>query len=111
MDRAAGEYSVKDLHSMGALLRAALGSMGLDRIELSLTLMEEWDEIAGSPWAGASTPLVVKDGELIAEAGSGAAVRFLRYAVGDLSRRLDERFGEGVINNVVVRPPPARFSP
>jgi hypothetical protein len=99
---------MKDLHSVGALLRSMLGSMGLDRVDLTLALMEEWDEVAGAPWAGASNPVVVKDGELIVEATSPTAVRFLRYSVGDLLRRLDDRFGEGAVNAVTVRPPPSR---
>ena len=99
---------MKDLHPVGALLKSILGSMGLERVQLTLTLMEEWDDLAGSPWVGASNPLVVKDGELIVEATSPTAVRFLKYAVGDLMRRLDGRFGEGVIESVTVRPPPSR---
>jgi hypothetical protein len=99
---------MKDLHSFGALLRTTLSGLGLERIDLTLTLLEEWDEIAGKPWAGASSPVVVKDGELIVEAGSPTAVRFLRYSTGDLLRRLDERFGEGAVRAVTVRPPPAR---
>ncbi len=99
---------MNDLHSVGALLRSVLGSMGLDRVDLTLTLMEEWEAIAGAPWAGASNPVVVKDGELIVEAASPTAVRFLRYSVGDLLRRLDDRFGEGAVTGVTVRPPPSR---
>ncbi|MDF1596677.1 MAG: DUF721 domain-containing protein [Acidimicrobiia bacterium] len=99
---------MNDLHSIGALLRSALGAMGLEQVDLTLSLMQDWDEIAGSPWAGASNPLVIKDGVLIVEAASSTAVRFLRYSVGDLMRRLDERFGEGVVNAVTVRPPPTR---
>ena len=99
---------MKDLHPVGALLKSILGSMGLDRVQLTLTLMEEWDDLAGSPWVGASNPLVVKDGELIVESTSPTTVRFLKYAVGDLMRRLDDRFGEGVIESVTVRPPPSR---
>lgn len=108
MDGRERDRPMKDLHSFGGLLRSVLGSMGLDRIDLTLSLMEEWDEIAGAPWAGASNPLVIKDGELIVEAISPTAVRFLRYAVGDLMRSLDDRFGEGVVSAVTVRPPPAR---
>lgn len=108
MDHREPGDSVNDLHSIGALLRSALGSMGLERVDLTLSLMRDWDEIAGSPWAGASTPLVVKDGELTVEAASATAVRFLRYSIGDLMRRLDDRFGEGVVIAVTVRPPPTR---
>lgn len=100
---------MKDLHPVGALLKSILGSMGLERVELTLALMEEWDDIAGSPWVGASNPIVVKDGELIVEATSPTTVRFLKYAVGDLMRRLDDRFGEGVIESVTVRPPPSQL--
>ncbi|MDH5373257.1 MAG: DUF721 domain-containing protein [Acidimicrobiia bacterium] len=93
---------------MSSILRSALSALGLERIDLTLTLMSEWDEIAGEPWAGSSNPLVVKDGELTVEAASPTAVRFLRYSTGDLLRRLDERFGEGIVQVVTVRPPPAR---
>lgn len=97
---------MKDLHSLGALLRSTLGALGLERVEVTLALQNEWEELAGDPWAGASRPMVVRDGELTIEADSASTVRFLRYAIGDLSRKLDERFGEGVINNIVVKAPP-----
>ena len=65
---------MKDLHPVGALLKSILGSMGLERVELTLTLMEEWDDIAGSPWVGASNPIVVKDGDA-AQAASSQEIR------------------------------------
>ncbi len=102
---------MNDLQSIGALLRATLGSLGLDRIDLTMRLMKDWDEIAGPPWAGASNPVVVKDGELIVEATSPGSVRFLRYSIGELIRRLDEQVGDGVVSAVTVRPPPARNLP
>lgn len=98
---------MSDLHSIGALVRSALGALGIERVDVTLTLMEEWNEIAGPPWAGVSTPVVVKGGELIVEAASATTVRFLRYSVGELLRRLDERFGEGVVATITVRPPTA----
>ena len=70
-----------------------------------MDLEEHWDEVAGAPWVGISRPVVLRDGELVVEADVGPAAGLLRYAVGDLHRRLDSRLGPGMVDRIAVRQP------
>jgi hypothetical protein len=87
----------------GHALDAALQRLGIADLDVLMELDRAWDEIAGSPWSGVSRPVVLRRGELVVEAGSGPAAGLLRYAVGDLHRRLDGRFGPGVVAAITVR--------
>jgi hypothetical protein len=88
-----------------AALADALRRLGIAPIEVIVDLEEHWDEVAGPPWVGISRPVVLRDGELVVEAVSGPAVGLLRYAVGDLHRRLDSRLGPGMVDRIAVRLP------
>lgn len=79
--------------------------MGLPDPGLMASLSEEWDQLAGHPWAGRSRPLVVQGQTLVVEADSPSLVAFLRYAEKALVEAITTRFGEGVIHSVEVRPP------
>ena len=95
-------YDKKDLTNVSGPLRAALRRLGLGDMDVLFRLMNEWDEVAGAPWAGASSPVFMKDGELVIEAVALPAVRMLRYATGDLMERLDEFCGPGVVESVRI---------
>ena len=87
------------------LLEGLLQKLGLPAPSVSKSLAEGWDEMAGAPWSGQTRPLFIREGELVVEAISPALVGMLRYAIGDLMRRLDDQLGEGVVETVrVVRP-------
>jgi hypothetical protein len=88
-----------------AALAEALLRLGIAPIEVLMDLEEHWDEVAGAPWVGISRPVVLRDGELVVEATSGPAAGLLRYAVGDLHRRLDSRLGPGIVDRIAVRQP------
>lgn len=90
------------LEPIGAPLRNALRNLGLGEIEVMLTLMENWDDLAGKPWAGASAPAKLHQGELIVRAEEASSVRMLRYATGNLIERLDQALGVGVVTSVKV---------
>jgi hypothetical protein len=90
---------------MDGLISRALRNLGIDHLEVIMTLTEEWGNVAPEPWCSHSTPLLLKDGELLVEADSPQAVRLLRYAIGGLLQALDERFGGGVVGSVRVQPP------
>jgi hypothetical protein len=94
------------LESMGGLLAKALQNLGIERLDVMLSLVGDWEEIAPEPWRTQAKPLLLKDGELLVEATSPQTVSLLRYAVGDLLRSLDTRFGEGVVGTVRVQSPP-----
>lgn len=94
------------LESMEGLVANALRNLGIERLDVMLGLVSDWEDLTPKPWCSHATPLLLKGGELLVEAASPQAVSLLRYAVGDLLRTLDERFGEGVIGSVRVQPPP-----
>ncbi|MDH3259382.1 MAG: DUF721 domain-containing protein [Acidimicrobiia bacterium] len=99
------------LESMDGLVARALKNLGIERLDVMLSLVNEWEELTPEPWSSHATPLLLKGGELLVEAASSQAVTLLRYAVGDLLRRLDERFGVGVVGSVRVQSPPPRTRP
>jgi hypothetical protein len=84
------------------LLEGLLAKLGLPSPSVSSTLEEGWDAMAGAPWSGQTRPLFIREGELLVEAVSPALVGLLRYAVGDLMKRLDGHLGEGVVESVRV---------
>jgi hypothetical protein len=90
------------------LLEGLLHKLGLPSPSVSRSLDEGWDEMAGPPWTGQTRPLFIRGGELVVEAISPALVCLLRYATGDLMRRLDEQLGEGVVDTVRVVGPNQR---
>lgn len=85
-----------------SLLESVLARFGLPPPSLSHSLADDWDELAGGPWSGHTRPLFIRERELVVEAGSPALVGVLRYAVGDLMRRLDERLGPDVVESIRV---------
>jgi hypothetical protein len=99
---------VTDPVRFDAALADVLHRLGMAPVEVLVDLEEHWDEIAGEPWVGASRPVVLRDGELVVEAVSGPAAGLLRYAVGELHRRLDTRLGPGTVDRVTVRLPDRR---
>ena len=82
-----------------------LARMGLGGVELLDQLRSEWPQLAGDLWYPDARPVLVQDGQLVVEAIPGA-VGLLRYATGELLRRLDDRFGQGVIESVRVKNAP-----
>ena len=99
----------RDLTNVSGPLRDALRRLGLGNMDALFRLMNEWDTVAGAPWAGASSPVFLKDGELVVEAKALAAIRMLRYATGDLMESLDEFCGPGVVDSVRIVGPKEEF--
>ena len=91
-----------------ALLEGLLAKLGLPAPSVSKSLDEGWDDLAGPPWSGQTRPLFIREGELVVEAVSPALVSMLRYAVGDLMKRLDGHLGEGIVETVRVVGPNRR---
>ena len=89
----------------GDALGASLRRMGLAEPSMMLELVEEWETIAGEPWATQAVPLYVRGGVLVVESVDRAGGAFLRYGVSELESRLDARFGPGMITKVEIRPP------
>lgn len=95
----------RDISAVGNLLEPLLAKLGIANLTTLTELTEQWDTLAGSPWAGNSTPQVIRHKELVVEANSNAGVRMLRYAAESLAKRLSDHFGDGVIDTVRVVAP------
>jgi hypothetical protein len=95
----------RDLSALGEFLGPLLADLGVASLDILSELAENWDELAGSPWAGNSIPQVVRHGELLVEAQTASAVRLLRYAAETLAKGMAEHFGADVITSVRVVPP------
>lgn len=91
--------------ALESVLSRLLHSMGLPSPDLLPQLRETWDVLAGPPWAGQSSPVLIRRGELVVESNSSQLVSVLRYASGELLRRLDEEFGAGRIDTIRVTGP------
>lgn len=94
------------LESLSALVASTLKNLGIERLDVMVSLVAEWEQVTQEPWRTHATPMLLKGGELLVEASSPQAVSLLRYAVGDLMRSLDERYGEGTVASVRVQSPP-----
>lgn len=97
-----------DLQPLDGGLRRALARLGLRDVDLMLEIRGDWDDLAGPPWAGASRPLGLADGELAVEAAAPGLVAMLRYAAPSLAERLTDRLRTDRIRSVRVVPPPRR---
>ncbi len=99
---------VSDLTSFGSSLDEVFRRLGLPDPVVMGRVSSDWAEVAGAPWVGRSTPLYIQGTTLVVEASVPSMVAFLRYAVSDLVKALAAHLGEGVIDQIEVRPPASR---
>lgn len=97
-----------DLTSFGSSLDELFRRLGIPDPTVMNRVVEDWDGLAGPPWAGRSKPLFIQGKTLIVEASAPSVVAFLRYAVNDLIATLGTHLGAGVIDQIEVRPPARR---
>ncbi|HEX6219528.1 MAG TPA: DUF721 domain-containing protein [Acidimicrobiia bacterium] len=95
----------RDLEHFSDSLDDMFRKMGLSDPVVMAALTNEWDELAGPPWAGRSKPLYIKGSTLVVEASSGSMVAFLRYGEVNLVETLGKRFGEGIVKSIDIQPP------
>jgi len=94
-----------DLSSFESSLDEVFRRLGLPDPIVMSRVTADWDELAGTPWSGRSTPLFIQGKTLVVEAVSPSMVAFLRYGSADLVKALAGRLGDGVIDQVEVRAP------
>ena len=87
------------------LLEETLRRLGIPSPSVFAQVSAEWGEVAGEPWASQSRPLYIRSRELVVEALAAGLVAMLRYGVGDLLRRLDQAYGEGLVDSVRIVAP------
>lgn len=91
--------------ALDSVLSRLLANFGLPSPDLLPRLQQSWPDLAGPPWAGQSAPVLLRRGELVVESASPQLVSILRYASGELLRRLDEELGPGRIDTIRVTAP------
>lgn len=97
--------SDNELESFSDSVDEMFKRMGLPDPVVMAALSSEWDQLAGTPWAGRSRPLYIQGATLVVEASSASMIAFLRYGETGLLKSLSERFGVGVIEDVEIRSP------
>lgn len=83
-------------------ITALFGRLGLGDPLTAFKISEEWESLAGKPWAGRSRPLYVKGRTLVVEAFSPSAIAFLRYGEAALLEAIGARFGDSTVDAVEV---------
>lgn len=86
-------------------LRRLLDRLGVVEAPLWTRIRDDWADLAGSPWATQTTPVGMHGRKLVLEAISPQAVAMLRYGTTGLTHRLNAQLGDGVVSEVVVKPP------
>lgn len=92
---------------LGDVLRTILNRLGVGDLDLWNRIREEWPEVVGPPWDRQAKPVALADGVLTVEAVTPAAIGVLRYGVAGLRKTLCDRYGDGVVSDVRLRPPSA----
>jgi hypothetical protein len=97
-DRSSRKQS--DLQPVGDLVDGVVSSLG-QRTGLgqAALLWADWPDLAGRDWAKA-TPLRLEKGTLSVAVPDGITATRLRYATGELIKRIEDRMGPGVVSNV-----------
>jgi hypothetical protein len=93
------------MESFETSMKEMFRRMGLPDPLLVGAIKSEWDQLAGAPWSGRSTPITIQGKTLVVEALSPSMIAFLRYGVNDLLVRIHQRLGPGLIEAVDVRGP------
>ena len=93
----------RGLRPVGDGLSGILTRLGLPA-ELDLgTMIEEWPTVGGDGFGSMSRPGGFRDGELTLMVSDGTAASLLKYRVGELLERLDDRFGKGRVTTVKIQ--------
>lgn len=98
----------EDLEPLASTIDDVFTRLGLPDPRLMSEITREWDELAGTPWAGRSRPVMIENKTLVVEASAPSMVAFLKYGEAGLLQTLRERLGAGLIESVEVRPPGRR---
>lgn len=94
---------MSDLERIGGDLASFLDRLGMPPILDLARLVEEWDSIAGEPFATMARPAGFSDGELLVEVSDGSAASIMKYRAGALLDRLRESLGDGIVERIRIR--------
>lgn len=94
---------MSDLQRIGDDLEGVLRRLGLPAPGALERLVDDWDRVAGEPWAGRASPVNLHRGELVVEVADGATASLLKYQVNDLLERLEQGLGARLVETVRLR--------
>lgn len=94
---------MSELERIGDGLDEVLRRLGLPGTDVMGRLAEEWETLAGEPWAAWARPAGLHQGELTVEVEDGTAASLLRYRVPELLDRLEEGLGARQVESVRIR--------
>jgi predicted nucleic acid-binding Zn ribbon protein len=91
--------------AFGAALKDVLAERGWETQAAGASVLSRWPELVGEQVAAHSRPTRLRDGELVIEADSTAWATQLRLLSRQLTDKLREQLGPGVVRSLVVRGP------
>ena len=94
---------MKDLERIGEDLDVLLRRLGMPIVPDLSRLVEEWETLAGEPWATRSRPAGLRDGILVVEVDDGTAASLLKYQEQSLLERLERGLGSRFATQVRIR--------
>ena len=94
---------MSDLEHVGSDLERVLRRLGMPDPAGAESLIDEWPDLAGEPWASRSRPAGLKGGVLVVEVDDGSLATLLKYQERALLDRLETRLGPGIATSVRIR--------
>ena len=96
---------MKEPARLSEVLKGLLGRLGVPDPTTWNLISEQWETMAGDPWARLSRPFALTGDVLVVEAKTPAAVAMLRYGTAGLMARLEEHLGVGTVTEIRVKGP------
>ena len=94
---------MRDLEHIGEDLDVLVRKLGMPMVPDLARLVEEWEGLAGEPWASRSRPAGLRDGVLVVEVEDGTAASLLKYQEQALLERLERGLGSRFVQQVRIR--------
>jgi hypothetical protein len=88
---------------IGDALDGVLRGFGAPKASVLASLVERWDEVAGSPLAGHARPLAVEGGTLAIGVDDALFAAEARWREREVVDRCDALLGPGIVTRIEVR--------
>jgi predicted nucleic acid-binding Zn ribbon protein len=91
-----------------AVLGSIISRVGTGASVDAGTLIAEWNDIAPERWRARAHPVGLRGRVLLVAVRSGADATVLRHDAAELLRRISDRFGDGLVDDVRIRVSPQK---
>ena len=92
-----------EMRRAGEELERLLEELGLASPDAVTVIMSEWSTLVPPAWASLARPVRLAEGELTVEVDDPGAASILRYRVTELTTALNQKLGDGTVENVRIR--------